>query len=92
MRTTCKDVLYKYIKENEGFHKKVDLYSIAEDWSPETVGRDLRSLKEENKIKVDYYDGKYAKGLVKYALLDYQITKPKIEYIEKDGIVTVIYI
>ena len=65
---TCKQVLYNYIDSHEGWHKKVHLYAVAEDWSPETVGRDLRKLEEEEKIEVGYYDGKYAKGLAKYRL------------------------
>lgn len=65
---TCKEVLYNYINANEGWHKKVHLYAIAEDWSPETVGRELRLLEEEEKIEVDYYSGKYSNGLAKYRI------------------------
>ena len=65
---TCKQVLYKYIQENEGWHKKVSLYSVAEDWSPETVGRTLRDLEELGKIEVGKYNGRYRKGLVRYRI------------------------
>ena len=65
---TCKKVLYNYIRDNEGWHKKVQLYVIAEDWSPETVGRELRRLEEDKKIGVGYYNGKYSKNLAKYRL------------------------
>lgn len=51
---------------NLDWYKKSSLYAIAEDWSPETVGRTLRELEEEEIISVDYYDGKYAKNLAKY--------------------------
>jgi ribosomal protein L7Ae-like RNA K-turn-binding protein len=81
---TCKQVLLDYINSHEGWHKKVHLYTIAEDWSPESAGRALRELKEEGKIQVGYYDGKYAKNLAKYAKKDY--TPPKVRYIEVDGI------
>ena len=65
---TCEQVLLKYITDNEGWHKKVHLYVIAEDWSPESTGRALRKLKEKDQIDVGYYDGKYSKNLAKYRL------------------------
>jgi hypothetical protein len=85
MKQTCKQVLLDFLKENEGYHKKVFLYSVAEDWSPETVGRDLRDLSEEGKIKTDFYDGKRTKHLAMYAIGDYQQPKMKYETIERDG-------
>lgn len=50
------------------WYKKVQFYPMLEDWSPETVGRELRILAEKGYIEVGYYDGKYAKGLAKYRL------------------------
>lgn len=66
MKITCEKVLEDYIKTHEGWHKKVFLYAVAEDWSPETVGRKLRKLEKEEKIKRGTYDGVRKKGLVKY--------------------------
>ncbi len=66
-RIKCKDVLLDYIQTHEGWLKKVDLYKIAEEFSPETAGRALRLLAEENKIQVQYYDSKYAKNLAMYS-------------------------
>jgi len=84
-KQTCKSVLLDFLKANEGYHKKVHLYAVAEDWSPESTGRALRDLEEEGKIKVDYYDGKRAKHLAMYAIGDYQQPKMKYETIERDG-------
>lgn len=67
MRTSCKEVLLEYLQNNEGVHKKAFLYSVAEDWLAETVGRALRELEEEGKIFVSYYDGRHAKGLAQYS-------------------------
>lgn len=69
---TCSQVLIDYINSHDGWTKKVHLYAVAEEWSPETVGRALRDLAEpkdgsEPKILVSYYDSKYAKGLAMYA-------------------------
>jgi hypothetical protein len=74
MRKGLKENLLKYLQENEGWYKKVNLYVIADElgYSPETAGRALRDLAEpkdgsEPKILVSYYDSKYAKGLAMYA-------------------------
>lgn len=84
---TCKEVLLNYLKENpRQWHKKVNLYVIAEDWSPETVGRDLRQLEEEKIINVDYYDGNYAKGLAMYSYEHVPKLKTKIEIINGKAI------
>lgn len=64
---TCKQILLDYLKSHPGYTKKVHLYSVAEDFSPETVGRDLRTLEEEGIIHVGYYNGKYANGLAQYS-------------------------
>ena len=83
---TCSEVLLNYIKKNPGFHKKVHLYAVAEDWSPETVGRDLRDLEEAGKIKVDYYKGKiHNRDLAMYAIAGYQKPVKRFEIIIKDG-------
>lgn len=89
-KPTCRSVLLDYINTHEGYTKKVDLYRVAEDWSPETVGRDLRYLEEEGKIKVAHYDGKYSKNLCKYARADYQEAKPKVIIKEINGRATAV--
>jgi len=63
----CREVILEYINSTQGWTKKAILYGIAEDWLAETVGRACRDLEEEGLIKKDFYDGKYAKGLVMYA-------------------------
>ena len=65
---TCQGLLLLHLGLNPGWHKKVHLYAIAEDYSPETVGRALRQLEEEDKIEVSYYDGRVAKNLAMYAI------------------------
>ena len=82
---TCKQIILDYINSQEGFVKKVELYSVAEDFSPETVGRMCRELEEEGKIKVGYYNGKYANGLATYAKADYVEKKPQIIIREVNG-------
>ena len=70
MKDTLKHNLLLYLEKNEGmWFKKVSLFVLAEDWgySPETCGRRLRELEREQRIKVDYYDGKYSKHLAKYS-------------------------
>lgn len=85
---TCKEVILEYINSTQGWTKKAQLYAIAEDWLAETVGRACRELEEEGLIEKSYYDGKYAKGLVRYARKGEPQpipTKPKIEIVEVDG-------
>jgi DNA-binding transcriptional ArsR family regulator len=62
--------IMRFIKNKPEYiwFKKVSLYPYFEDYSPETVGRALRSLQEKGKLEVGYYDGKYSKGLAKYKL------------------------
>ena len=63
-------ILLHYLKENQGkWFKKVHLYLLADEngYSPETCGRTLRDLAEVGRIKVDYYEGKFAKHLAKYS-------------------------
>lgn len=79
IKETCEGLLYLYLGMNEGWHKKVHLYAVAEDYSPETVGRALRTLSEEGKIFVDYYDGKISKNLAMYSAKPPE-PKAKIEY------------
>lgn len=84
----CREVILEYLNSTQGWTKKAVLYAIAEDWLAETVGRACRDLEEEGLIKKDYYDGKYAKGLVMYARLNESkpvIQKPKIELKEING-------
>lgn len=72
---TCEEVLLDYIKNNEGWHKKVHLYAVAEDWSPETVGRTLRDMANppdntKPTIEKGEYLGKYRKTkLAQYRLI-----------------------
>lgn len=64
------DKLIKYLQSEQGkWLKKVNIFVIADTWgySPETVGRCLRTLAEELKISVDYYDGTHSKNLAKYS-------------------------
>lgn len=84
---TCEGLLLLHIGLNPGWHKKVHLYAVAEDYSPETVGRSLRTLCEEGKIFVDYYDGRIAKNLCMYSIAPKKEV-PKVSYqiVEEDGI------
>lgn len=84
----CREVILEYINRYEGWTKKAMLYSIAEDWLAETVGRACRDLEEEGLIQKSFYDGKYAKGLVQYARLGEETPKvkvPKFEEVIVDG-------
>jgi hypothetical protein len=70
-RPPLNKVLIAFITKNQHKHswfRRVSLYGIAEDWSPETVGRCLRDLAEKGTLEVGYYDGKYSKGLARYRL------------------------
>lgn len=83
-------ILLKYLKENEGkWFKKVELYILADNagYSPETCGRTLRDLAEQKKVKVDYYDGKYAKHLAKYSYNPIEL-KRKVEIINGNAYIT----
>ena len=90
-KETCKSVLLDFLKANEGWHKKVHLYAVAEDWSPETVGRELRLMAEPEdesppEIKVDYYRGTRRQvDLAMYAIGDYQPQQLKYVQVEKNG-------
>lgn len=88
MRKPLKKALLDHINSTEGWIKKVDLYLVGDryEFSAESVGRQLRSLEEEGLIKVDYYNGKYAKNLAKYARLNHQDKQPTLtEIIKPDG-------
>jgi hypothetical protein len=76
-RPQLKPYLLNWLNENKGWHKKVDLYVIGDqiEHSAESTGRALRLLVKpkdgsQPKIKVSYYDGRWARGLVKYSSLD----------------------
>lgn len=89
---TCKEVLLQHLKDNpRQWHKKVSLYVIAEDWSPETVGRDLRDMEKDKIINVDYYDGKHAKGLAMYSYEHVPKLKTKVEVVDGVARVTTYY-
>lgn len=85
MRPSLKKQIVIWLRQNEGWHKKVDLYVQFDKfgYSPETVGRALRTLAEENTIKVEYYDGTYSKNLAKYAIGDPK--QLKITVVEING-------
>lgn len=85
-------ILLDYLKNHEGeWVKKVALYVLADEhgYSPETAGRDLRELAEGGKIKVKYYDGKFAKNLAMYSY------NPPLEKIRRvkiiNGLPTIVY-
>lgn len=65
---TLNDLLLEYLMNNYGWHKKVNLFVLADEWgySPDTLSRALRKLAEEGKIFVQYYDGRYSKNLAMY--------------------------
>ena len=85
-KETCESVLLEYLQNNEGWTKKVNLYPVAEDYSPETVGRALRALEEQGKIFVDYYNGKISKNLAMYSAKPKEIKVPQFEIVEVDGV------
>ena len=86
--------LLQYLKEHEGeWFKKVQLYVYSDElgYSPESCGRYLRYLEEKGKIKVDYYDGKFAKHLAKYSYNPIIVDKkPKIITLESGERVAVL--
>ncbi len=82
-RIKCEKILLNFLDKYSGWHKKVDLMKVAEEFSPETTGRVLRALAEKNIIKKEFYDGKYAKGLVMYASLETK--ESRVEIVEVDG-------
>lgn len=69
MTNNLKNLLLKYLQENEGWHRKVSLFVLGDEWgfSPESIGRKLRELESEGKIFVEYYDGKFSKNLAQYS-------------------------
>lgn len=92
-RKPLKQALLDHINSTEGWINKVDLYIIGDkyEFSPETVGRCLRTLAEEGDINVDYYDGKWAKNLARYSRN--QIKKQVIlkEIVKPDGTRAMVY-
>jgi len=73
-RPNLKKYLLNWINTHSGeWHKKVSLYSVGDEieFSPESVGRALRMLEQEGRIKVSYYDGRWAKNLAKYSSNDF---------------------
>lgn len=84
---SCSDVILDYLKANpKTWVKKVQLYVICEDWSPETVGRILRDLEhdETSGVKVGYYDGRWSKNLAQYSYGE--VPKKTHGVIIKDGV------
>ena len=86
-RPDLKNELHKYLVANKGWHKKIDLYFVADrlGFSPESAGRKARLLVEEGKIKVDYYKGKYARNLARYTADEIPV-ESKIQVVLVDGI------
>ena len=71
-RPNLREYLLNWINTHGGvWHRKVDLYFVGDEieFSPESTGRALRDLAEENKISVNYYNGHWAKNLAKYSSL-----------------------
>lgn len=77
---TCQKILIEYLRDNPDWHKKVHLYAVAEDYSPETVERRLRLMEKAGEIVAGYYNGKYANNLAKYIIkgAEPEIRKPQI--------------
>lgn len=67
-RDNCKQQLIDYLKQNPGWHRKVHLFVLGDEWgySPVTIDRKLRLAAELKEIQDGEYDGRYAKGLKKY--------------------------
>lgn len=89
MKKALKEKLHKYINDNDGWHKKVDLFVLGDQWgySPESTSRRLRDLEEEGLILKDTYNGTHAKNLMKYAKLNTPLpSKPSYEIIEENGV------
>lgn len=87
-RPDLKNELHKYLLANKGWHKKIDLYVVADrlGFSPESAGRKARLLVEEGKIKVEYYRGRWARKLAKYTADDIpDTTNPRIQVVEING-------
>lgn len=92
MRPSIKKQIVIWLNQNTGFHKKVDMFVLGDTWgySPETIGRALRQLAENKEINVDYYNGTYAKNLAKYASLSVKKSTPKVQLVERDGVMVAI--
>lgn len=85
---TLKEILLKRINETEGWLSKGQLYLVGEEeeYSPETVGRQLRTLAESGEILADYYKGKRGQTLAKYAKTGtVKKIKPRVIVIERNG-------
>lgn len=92
-KDTLKHHLLEYLNNNEGWFSKGSLYLIAEnqEYSPELAGRCLRKLFEEGLIQRDEYKGKRKQTLTKYSRLDTpRFIKPKVEMVDRNGILTAI--
>lgn len=56
-RKTLKERLFRYLLKNHGWIASGDLQKIVAEYTsytPQTVGRELRRLKNEGKIRVQY--------------------------------------
>lgn len=89
---TCKEVLLQHLKDNpKQWHKKSHLYAVAEDWSPETVGRRLRELEDEGRVRVGYYDGRRSKGLSMYAYAGVPQAMTRVEVVNGKAVMKTYY-
>jgi len=80
--------LLTYLNTNEGWHSKGSLYMVGEreEYSPESVGRELRDLAKAGLIKRDEYKGKRGQTLTNYANQETQkVVIPDIEIMEING-------
>ena len=82
-----KVILDCFKEHRNSWVKKGDLYNLAYQYgySPETLGRTLRTLEENGTLKVDYYDSKFAKGLAMYIYGGIPTLKTIYEEVEIDG-------
>lgn len=91
---TLNEHLIAHFKQNRGIWlKKGSLYALSDDWgySPESLGRELRSLSEDptSHVTVEYYKGQRNQKLARYCY-DAPVEK-KMKIIIKDNIAYQIY-
>lgn len=93
MRKGLKKLLINYLNANDGFHTKGYLGHLAEQWgySSDSASRCLRQLTEDKEIANEYYNGKYAKNLVKYARLGEKKVRNLPTIMIIDGIPKAVY-
>lgn len=82
---TLKTILLNHINSTTGWQGKGSMYMVGEqeEFSPESVGRILRDLEEENLIQVSYYKGKRKQTLARYAKIGEVSNPPVIKNIQE---------